>query len=96
MIDENELLKNLELYLNQTLLGEITVQTELSVGEICSLIKDCPTVDAKTVRRGKWIKSEIPCEEFVCSECGGACWYYDVNKNVSKSKYCPNCGAKMS
>ena len=46
-------------------------------------------------KRGKWIPSKIPCEMFVCSECGGACWYYDVNKTVSKSSYCPNCGAKM-
>lgn len=58
-------------------------------------INSLPTVDAEPVRYGKWIKSEIPCDEFVCSECGGACWYYDVNKTVSKSKYCPNCGAKM-
>ena len=46
-------------------------------------------------KRGKWIPSEIPCEMYVCSECGGSCWYYDVHKTVSKSAYCPNCGAKM-
>lgn len=46
-------------------------------------------------KHAKWIESNIPCERFVCSECGGACWYYDVNKTVSKSSYCPNCGAKM-
>ena len=46
-------------------------------------------------KHGKWVSSEIPCEKYVCSECGGACWYYDVNKTVSKSSYCPNCGAKM-
>lgn len=62
---------------------------------LIEFLSDLPTIDAEPVRHGKWIKSEIPCEEFVCSECGGACWYYDVNKNVSKSKYCQNCGAKM-
>lgn len=44
---------------------------------------------------GWWIKSEIPNEEYVCSECGGACWYYDVGKEVTKSRFCPNCGVKM-
>lgn len=44
---------------------------------------------------GAWTKSNISCEKWVCSECGGACWYYDVEKEVSKSNYCPNCGARM-
>lgn len=44
---------------------------------------------------GRWIKSEIPNDEYVCSECGGSCWYYDVEKGVAKSRFCPNCGAKM-
>lgn len=44
---------------------------------------------------GHWIKSEVPNEEYVCSECGGACWYYDVGKGVAKSRFCPNCGTKM-
>lgn len=47
------------------------------------------------VKHGKWIKSDIPCEEYVYSECGGACWYYDYRATVAKSRYCPNCGAKM-
>lgn len=62
---------------------------------LIEFLSNLPTIDAEPVRNGKWIKSEVPCEEFICSECGGACWYYDVNKNVLKSKYCPNCGAKM-
>jgi hypothetical protein len=44
---------------------------------------------------GEWKKSEIPGEEYVCSVCGGACWYYDVEGYVAKSRFCPNCGAKM-
>lgn len=46
--------------------------------------------------KAKWVKSEIPGEEYVCSLCGGACWYYDVEKSVAQSRFCPNCGAKMS
>lgn len=44
---------------------------------------------------GEWEKSEIPGEEYVCSVCGCACWYYDVQGYVAKSRFCPNCGAKM-
>ena len=44
---------------------------------------------------GEWIPSDIPQEKYVCSVCGGACWYYDYQGEVAKSRYCPNCGAKM-
>lgn len=44
---------------------------------------------------GEWIESDIPGEEYRCSICGGAAWYYDVGGNIAKSKFCPNCGAKM-
>ena len=45
--------------------------------------------------KGHWIKSNIPNEKYVCSECGGACWYYDYQADVAKSRYCPNCGCRM-
>lgn len=44
---------------------------------------------------GTWEKSDIPGEKYVCSVCVGACWYYDCQGDVAKSKFCPNCGAKM-
>ena len=37
--------------------------------------------------KAKWIKSEIPGEEYVCSLCGGACWYYDVQKDVAEVNF---------
>lgn len=46
-------------------------------------------------REGEWLPSDIPQEKYVCSVCGGACWYYDYQGYVAKSRYCPNCGAKM-
>ncbi len=46
-------------------------------------------------KEGEWITSDIPQEKYVCSVCGGACWYYDYQADVARSKYCPNCGAKM-
>ena len=58
--------------------------------------KKCfPTIDAVPVVHGRWIASEFPQEKYCCSACGGACWYYDYEGEVAKSRYCPNCGAKM-
>lgn len=45
-------------------------------------------------KQAKWIKSEIPNEQYVCSLCG-ACWKYDYNGTITKSRFCPNCGAEM-
>lgn len=53
------------------------------------------TAMAHKPKMGHWIASDISNEKYVCSECGGACWYYDHKGNVAKSRYCPNCGAKM-
>lgn len=58
-------------------------------------IRNLPAADVAPVRHGRWVESSIPCEKYVCSECGGACWYYDYQGDVAKSRYCPNCGAKM-
>ena len=51
-------------------------------------------VDKKR-KQGRWIESEIENEKYVCSVCGGACWYYDHEGEVEKSNFCPNCGAEM-
>lgn len=51
---------------------------------------------SKAEHNGVWLKSEISCEEYVCSECGAPAWYYDVSKCVARSQYCPSCGARMT
>lgn len=58
-------------------------------------VDEAPAADVVPVRHGHWVKSDIPNVEFRCSECGGACWYYNCGGAVTKSKYCPNCGARM-
>lgn len=50
-------------------------------------------VKSDTSKCGKWVKDAfgtIDDERYHCSVCG------IVKKVVSISKYCPNCGAKMS
>lgn len=49
----------------------------------------------KKRKQGRWIESDIKNEKYVCSVCGGACWYYDYEGDVAKSNFCPNCGADM-
>lgn len=44
---------------------------------------------------GQWVESDISNEKYVCSVCGGSCWYYDWQGEVAKSKFCPNCGSRM-
>ena len=53
------------------------------------LIRNAPTADVVEVVHGWWTENEI------CTICGGSAWYYDWEQKKSKSRYCPNCGAKM-
>lgn len=54
-------------------------------------INNAPTVDAKPVKHAHWdidfprMNPNFP--EYVCSSCGMHSW--------AKTKYCPDCGAKM-
>jgi len=66
-----------------------------AVEVIESITQDIPIILQDTVKHGQWEISDIPCEHFKCSVCGGGAWYYDYERDISKSRYCPNCGAKM-
>lgn len=66
--------------------------------EAQDLLNKAPTVDAEPVRHGRWETKEYTTEdsfddwiiihhEEVCSECGKG--------QGERSKFCPNCGAKM-
>ena len=66
--------------------------------EAQDLLNKAPTVDVEPVRHGQWETKEYTTEdsfddwivihhEEVCSECGKG--------QGERSKFCPNCGAKM-
>lgn len=68
---------------------------------IRNYIDNMPSVDAKPVVRGRWIKMTgmMPPEyhgHYECSECG---WHMKGLRNSwtreEELSYCPNCGAKM-
>lgn len=51
--------------------------------------------DIAGVTHGEWVIADAPCEEYKCSICGGAAWYYDYDRRIHESRFCPNCGAIM-
>lgn len=62
---------------------------------MCAMLVASGDEGSREQSEGEWEVSNIPDEKYVCSVCGGACWYYDYQGEVAKSRYCPNCGAKM-
>ena len=75
--------------------------------EIITRVSKQPPVDAVPVIHAKWVQNPYSDEPPTCSHCGfESSYYYDRSKSVienrngvllseAKSKYCPNCGAKM-
>ena len=58
--------------------------------DVMECINKVPTVDAETVRHGRWRPVTKPSDTFDgyrCSECNELVY--------GKTNYCPNCGAKM-
>lgn len=53
------------------------------------IIDNQPTIEAEPVRHGRWTKDGCDCKYFYykCSVCG--------EDNDGRTKFCPNCGAKM-
>lgn len=69
----------------------------LSADEVAKAVENAPTIEAKPVRRGKWVKDDI--DKYKCSLCGKGN-NYAYSWSISKGDelqdlYCPNCGAKM-
>lgn len=58
-------------------------------------LKDQPTIDAVPVVHGRWVHTDMAAWWFGKDECS-ECQYHDDERNdLSRLKYCPNCGAKM-
>lgn len=60
------------------------------------IVKGIPKIEAEPVRHGLWVElpkalndDEEPCK---CSVCGHCLSFYN---HYPKSKFCPNCGARM-
>ena len=58
---------------------------------IIGVIEAVPTIEAKPVRHGRWVKSDVYTFK-KCSECG-AVWDAALCENIFFI-YCPRCGSK--
>lgn len=89
LIDADKL-ENIIKYAYNAFADESPENVHKSIGATLNIVKEMPTIEAEPVRHGEWIKCfgnrYIFCI-YVCSEC--KC------PNPMKTKYCPNCGAKM-
>lgn len=66
----------------------------ISLTDVKKLLR-CDVEITGAAPKGVWKNSPVSNEEYVCSVCGGGAWYYDYRGTVSKSFFCPNCGADM-
>lgn len=70
----------------QEYVGALTLKERLR-----RLLDSQPTVDAESVRHGRWIEVDVGDCCYRCSECGFIrdAYLLDIGN------YCPKCGAKM-
>lgn len=93
LIDADEMLDNEQIaYIkaqSSKTISALTMQVNKAVhAKIQMLIADTPTVEAKPVVKGEWIKRDTILKEYYkCSLCGNA---EDYRKN-----FCSSCGADM-
>ena len=97
LIDANAIVEKLQSYyeaLSPDVQSELIRRDEVSLC-IAELI-NATTIDAQPVKNGYWVQlpkalnpNENPCQ---CSNCKSVVSFY---YGYPKSKYCPNCGAKM-
>ena len=84
-------------YINrEALLAEYDREHKGPPGRARELIVNAPAADVREVKRGKWVEHHIPFDwmgftHWTCSECG----YGEKEKNINRTKFCPNCGADM-
>ena len=78
-------------------------QTFVPLDEIDSVIDKAPTIDAVPVVHARWkmVKNSTSCsacDEFLPSITyvqGGYNGHWQCCEEIEKTRYCPNCGAKM-
>ena len=84
-----------DLIYREALLAEYDKHHVGAPGMARKLIADAPTIDAVPVVHGRWVHTDMAAWWFGKDECS-ECQYHDDERNdLSRLKYCPNCGAKM-
>ena len=98
-IDAEKLLEELQ----EEIEFKTTMYTEeqnkwFNIGLKCAVrdVKSQPTADVEEAKHGEWhLLDECSNEGIYCSICHKKVYRKDYANQKVKSKYCPNCGAKM-
>ena len=69
--------------------GKFNGLLDITAASAKNWIRAIPAADVAEVRHGRWIDSEEDGHLSICGVCN-----YPVDR-FYKTKYCPNCGAKM-
>ncbi len=96
-IDANLLLEELEDSRPINWTGsEVETQAQFDFDVFKHIIGYQPTADVAEVKHGEWIQlDECANEGIYCSVCHKKVYKIEYANQALKSKYCPNCGAKM-
>ena len=89
LIDADKL-ENIIKYAYDAFAGESPENVHKSIGATLNIVKEMSTIKDEPIKHGKWIKrfgNRYMFYIYDCSKC--EC------PNPMKTKYCPNCGAKM-
>jgi ribosomal protein L32 len=63
--------------------------------QIAEWLKELKALREKRRPHGEWVKDFNMDKTTVCSKCGEEAWYKEYCGWVTKSNFCPNCGADM-
>lgn len=88
-IEREKALNLIDRYWQQAYLAKFT-DIALWLGSVYREIDNIPTADVRPVLQGRWqswTQDRPPCKWYSCDYCGFHA--------LSKSNYCPNCGADM-
>ena len=98
LIDSENLLARIDKCYQESAKTGLGLEPVMAIRDIKALISVMPTVDAVTVKHGRWqwlssTYDRIPCiVRYMCDKCHHKTI---THGHVPFEKYCPACGAKM-
>ena len=71
----------------------ITIATAKKL--VRSIIQRAPAADVAPVRHGRWVHTDLASHWHGKDECSECTYHEQDRSDLSRFRYCPNCGAKM-
>ena len=83
-------------YINRDLIVKNSMLHTWKKADLLRAIKEAPTADVEEVKHGEWLLlDECANEGVYCSVCRKKVYRTEYANQKIKSKFCPNCGARM-